>query len=381
MLFRLACFAGGLVVAVTAPATAATLTATATTISSVFAAAKAGDTIRLSGVFGRTALANRSFATALTLDARGATFTDTLSLSSIVNVKLIGGHYGNAKALAPVGIRIFQSSGITVSMPIVVGNGTSSHGVDVAASSGITVDKGSFTGLKLGVGFVAVTNGRITGNSSVRASSDGFNIADSHNVLVSRNSCSGTVIYAAAHPDCVQLWSVAGHVPQSDIEISDNTATGATQGFTSFNGSDGGGDRLKFLRNRVDTSYPQGVACYECRDSQFIGNILTTQAGAQWQTRLNVIGGRNNLISGNSVAPYAGLAHATFGFDPAATLAFDADVPDFGRFDDPGFGDAAPAFVPGVVAATVPEPATWLLAITGFAVIGVAARRRRTLTA
>jgi len=384
MLRTVTCLAGALTLAAALPANAATRTATASTWKAVFAAAKAGDTIRLSGTFGRVALQDRSFTTALTIDARGATFTDTLSLSRIDNVRVLGGTYGSTSAAMAAAVRVSGSSRILFSAPKVNGNGTSSHGIDVGSSTGITIDKGIFTGLRLGVGFIAVTNGKLTGNQSIRASNDGFNVADSHNILVSRNSCSGTAITPGAHPDCVQLWSIAGNAPQSDIEISDNTATGATQGFTSFNGKDGGGIRFKFLRNRVDTSYPQGIACYECVDSQFIGNILTTQAGARWRTSMNIVGGRNNVISGNSVAAYAGLTLSAVGFGATDLLAFEADLPDVVRFDDPGdlsFGDGAAALAPVIGAAAVPEPATWLLAIAGFAVVGAAARRRRALAA
>ena len=366
------------------PSQAATLNATDNNFVAVFNAAKPGDTIRLSGVFGRTSLSNRSFSAQVTIDARHAIFTNTLSLWGIDNVRLLGGTYGNSHAAMPAAIRITASSRILVSAPNVVGDRVNNHGIDIGSSSGVAVDKGHFSGLKLGVGFIAVTNGRMTGNTSVKSSSDGFNVADSHNVLVSHNSCSSTAIYGAAHPDCVQLWSIAGNTPQSDIEISDNTATGATQGFTLFDHGDGGGDRIKFLRNRVDTSYPQGIACYECRDSQVIGNIVTTMAGARWKTSINVIGGHGNTVSGNSVADYHPGHHI-------GTLDFDADTfPQFEKSDTPAAFDdvdgvnltrGSMLLAPVPLADAVPEPGVWGLMLAGFGLAGTVLRRRRRTVA
>ena len=347
------------------PVQATTLTATAATLKTVFASAKAGDTIRLTGSFSAVTLANRRFASAVTLDARAATFIGLLAITSVGGLTVLGGHYGSSTSLLSPAIRVGKSDRITFSAPVVVGNRTSGHGIDVGTSSSVTIDSGSFSGLKLGVGFIAVSGGTLSRNTSRNSTSDGFNVADSHNVLVSGNSCSGTVIAAGAHPDCVQLWSVAGHAVQSDIQISDNIATGATQGFTSFNPENGGGLRIAILRNRVDTSYPQGIACYGCIDSRFEGNILTTQPGAQWQTSINIVGGRNNLVHGNSVGAFA---------KPLAAMAFDEEAAAPSWQDSWSLADQTE-----FAAASVPEPGVWVLLITGFGMAGTALRRRRVI--
>ena len=392
-MFRYLSLAAGSLSLVATPAAAATLKATSATFKSVFASAKAGDTIVMSGSFGRLAIADRSFATTVTLDARKATFTNTFSLSKITGVKILGGKYGSSTKAAPVGLGIYGGSNITVSGATFVGNGGKSHGLDVNGTRNITVSSSTFTGLYLGVGLIGVTGGKLLSNKSIRASSDGFNVADSHNVLVSKNSCSGTKITAGAHPDCVQLWSVAGHTPQSDIEISDNVATGATQGFTSFNGSAGGGDRLLILRNRVDTSYPQGIACYGCRNSVISGNVLTTLPGSKYRTSMNIVGGADNTVSGNTINGVKSSGTSMIEVpEDGAIAAFEVKAEAMRSFTDV----AALKLQPGDALASdglvqldtdldatgaVPEPGVWLMLIGGFGLVGAAARRRRTAVA
>ena len=349
------------------PLHAATVTATASTIKAVFAAAHSGDTIKLTGSFAATALTNRSFAPPLVIDATAAVFTDTLSLYSLTNVTITGGHFGSASRLVGSAVRVVGGSGIKLLSPIVVGNRTTGHGIDFSGTSNVTVDNGSFTGLRAGVALSGVTGATLSRNRSLHASSDGFDIADSHQVVVSANSCSGTAISAGAHPDCVQLWSVLGHAVQSDIQVIDNIATGATQGFTSFDPDKGGGLRISILRNRVDTSYPQGIACYACVDSIIEGNIVTTQPGSQWQTRINIVGGSNNLVEGNSVADYVAPRAASLA--NLAVLAGD------------GIAGPAPASYAAALTGEVPEPATWALLTVGLGMAGAMQRRRRTLAA
>ncbi len=353
------------------PVAAKTWYATATTYKSIFTAAKAGDTIRLTGSFGRTVLQNRSFATTLTIDARGASFTDTLSFTNVAGIKLYGGTYRQYPTTA-VAIRVSNSDRVVLYKPVVSGNGTSRHGIDVGNSTNITVDGGTFTGLGLGVGFTSVTGGKVINNKSIGSFSDGFDFADSHQILVSRNSCSGGATRPGAHPDCVQLWSIAGRKPTSDIEISDNTASGPTQGFTSFDPEAGGGDRILFLRNRVDISYPQGIACYNCRDSVVTGNVLTSLAGSKYRATINIVGGSRNSVTNNSIGPQPTVRTLEADTVVAARFA------DYAGPTEVAAARFAGALLPSAVAA-VPEPGTWLMMIAGFGLTGAAARRRRAV--
>ena len=227
-------------------------------------------------------------------------------------------------------------------------------------------------------------------------SSDGINIAGSHNVTATGNSCSGTVISAGAHPDCIQMWSIAGRPVQSDITLSKNIINGPTQGLTSFTEANGGGLRISIIDNIIATSYPQGIACYGCVDSIITGNILTTLAGARWRTSINVFNGRNNIVANNSVGakPPGKVFHL-------GTADLSQSIVSDSGFSGPVFTEGVSSFASGgpdvltgldnrlpsmrlassnpAALAAVPEPATWAQLIFGFTMIGFAARRRSLL--
>ena len=53
------------------------------------------------------------------------------------------------------------------------------------------------------------------------------------------------------------------------------------------------------IGNRVDTSLPQGIACYGCVDSIITDNVLTTLPGSRFRTYLRVIGGSKAVVMQN----------------------------------------------------------------------------------
>lgn len=364
-------FCGGLVASfLLAPSVqASTINATSATLAAAFASANTGDTIKLTGSFAATNLSNRTFSSLLTIDARAATFTGMLQFTNVGGIKVLGGTYGSSSSLLVSAVKVNKSDRVTFSKPVIAGNATTGHGIDFISSTHVTVDGGVFTKLRAGVTFSNVNGGIITRSTSLQAASDGFDIADSHQVKITHNSCSDTQMTPGAHPDCVQLWSIAGHPVQSEIEISDNYATGPTQGFSSFNPEAGGGYHIKILRNRVDTSWSEGIACYNCTWSQLEDNVVTTQPGALFQTRVHIVGGGHNLISGNTVGPYV---------RPVASLeaGLSASLDPAESFDDDTFASMFPDYDPSSAAA-VPEPGLWGLLIAGFGMAGAALRRRR----
>ncbi|MGI4878946.1 MAG: PEPxxWA-CTERM sorting domain-containing protein [Janthinobacterium lividum] len=353
----------GISLAAATVAQSATLDATAATIDAVWNAAKPGDTIRLSGSFGLTWLQNKSSTRGLTLDATNAVFTDTLTIKHVDGLKILGGTYGatdGGPTAAGRAVVINGGSNIGFYSPVVVGN-AGGQGISFSDTVGATVKTGSFTGLYSGVSMTRVTGGYLSGNTVTGALSDGFDIADSHTVTATRNSCSAGAPVAGAHPDCIQMWSIAGHAVQSDITISNNTATGPTQGFTSFDPDKGGELRLTMVSNRVSTTYPQGIACYACVDSNISYNRVTTLAGAAHMTNINIIGGSDNVVVGN-----------TIGALPKSTHGAIVAMASYAAFDASGSrGEAA--------VGAVPEPASWLMMIAGFGIVGAAARRSRSL--
>ena len=383
-------------------ANAAILNADSTNLLSVFAAARNGDTIKATGTFGSVALQNRTFTTRVILDATGATFTDSLSIQNVTGLTVLRGTFGSRTAMLRTGraVGINRSANIKFQNATFIGNGpiagsTASIGMTVTASNQVQISASRFNNLKAGLGVLSSTNVKIDSSKFTAMTSDGINIADSHFVTATANTCVGTVPFAGAHPDCIQLWSVLGNPVQSDIALLRNIARGATQGFTSFNSSDGGGLRISMIGNIVATSYPQGLACYACVDSVFTDNVLTTLPGSLYQTSMNIIGGSNNIIENNNITRYArprpvdliDLNLVTDGeeqilsnsidqlfLDDLALLQVDTLVPAVALVDE----DNGPMILSriGASAQTVPEPGVWAQLILGFGLVGAFTRRR-----
>lgn len=356
--------------AISVSASSATLEANSTNIQKIFAAAKGGDTIKLSGTFGASSLMDRSFATRVTLDATNAVFANTLTIQNVSGMNVVGGTFGSTTESMRVlrNVVIKNSANIKFQSNKFIGNGATftglaNSGVLVTNSNYVQVSAGTFSNLFTGVQVTSSTR-VVVDNSKFRTmTSDGINISDSHFVTAVANNCSGTAAFTGAHPDCIQLWSIAGRPVQSDIALLRNTVTGVTQGFTSFNPASGGGLRISMIGNVVSTSFPQGIACYACVDSIFTGNILTTLSGAQWQTGLNIVGGRNNLVADNIINPYV--------FEPTSTVNRSLGL----------VTTSASTAIPQDLSNTVngiPEPAEWAMFIIGFALVGIFNRRSKS---
>lgn len=381
---------------------AAILDATPSNLNAVFAAAQGGDTINLVGTFGTSSFQNRNFATRVTINAAKATFTDTVTIQNVTNLTVFGGIFGSKtqpmRAWRTVIIK--DSNWVKMQSNTFLGNGATAgidatQGILVTTSSNIQVSAGTFNNFKTGIGVMSSTNVKLDNSRFNAMTSDGINIVDSRFVTATANTCSAGTPYPDAHPDCIQLWSLAGKPVQSDITLLRNIARGATQGFTSFNSDDGGGLRIQMLGNTVATSYPQGIACYGCFNSLFSDNILSTLPGSLYQTSINIVGGANNIVTNNNVTAYK--------FTPSSDSAV-LDLNEFGEADylndpiDPVlFGPVPPprfavsnramAFSGmtdedvmlesfGADAGAVPEPATWAQLMLGLGLVGGFARRR-----
>lgn len=344
--------ANSIIFTVAAPATAASYSASSVDLAAVFAAAGAGDTITLRGDFGETSFVNRSFATPLTIVASAATFNGLTRVTNVSGLKFVGGTWGSPTATwqAPMSVSVLGGANISFLNPTVIGNGLGTvRGIGLRDTVGVVVNGGNFTGLRQAIGVNGIRDGFLTNNTITASTSDGFNIVNSHYVTASGNSCSGTVPSPGAHPDCIQLWSTVGLPMQSHIRIIDNIATGHTQGFTSFDPTYRSGRWIEMSGNIVNTSLPQGIACYGCYDSLIFGNVLTTLPGSRFRTYLRTPSGVRNRVYDNSIAPYT-------------TLKAPINARSFGV-----------AAVGGV-----PEPLVWAQLIAGFGLIGTTLRHRRT---
>ncbi len=350
------------------PAAAAIIPANSVTLRSAFAAAQDGDTIKLTGIITKQTLSNRIFANGITIDATEALFGGTFALSGVGGVTVTGGLFGYLPGTWQDGqtVRVFNSSRVSFLSPVVTGAGIGKElGLTVTKSQDVLIAGGQFSGLRLGVGFADVTNGSLTGNQFVGNSSDGINISNSRFVTASGNICRDSVPAVGAHADCIQLWSTVGLPMQSDISLLHNEAYGQTQGFTSFTPSTASGIRISMIGNRVDTSMPQGIACYGCFDSIITDNVLTTLPGSLWRTSLRTPGGANNIVENNDIGPL-----------PASEdglLEGDAALMGFAAFSSRSFGAALEL----PLGSAVPEPGVWLQLLLGFGCAGVALRQQR----
>lgn len=353
--------------AVVGPATGATVTVTPATFDHAMAAAKAGDTLNLVGTFGNLSIANRHFASRVTIGAAYATFTGTVTFANDDNIYVGGGNFNitGAPAYTKAAV-VYGGRNITFNAPNVTGS-AGGEGIVFSGTTNASVGNGTFKGLQAAIVLGSVTNGTVGRNTIVGAVSDGIDIADSHGVTASYNSCSGGQPGAGVHPDCIQLWSVTGKALQSNVVVRNNSASGPTQGFTAFD-SMGGELRIQIINNRVDTSYSQGVACYSCVYSNISDNRLSTMPGSTYLTNLNIIGGAFNTVNGNVVTPYTnrptGLNAVAFN---AASATGEGETPDLAALVG-----TAPPFEG---AAVVPEPSLWAMMLAGFAAVGVARRR------
>ena len=357
------------------PVAAATITVTPATFDSAVAAAKGGDTLALVGTFGKIRIIDRDFATAVTINASRATFTSTLTLDNVDNLTVGGGTFNIAGAPQYTqAVAVYGGRNIAFNAPNISGS-AGGEGIVFDGTAGATVASGTFRGLQVGIVLGSVTNGVATHNTVTGAVSDGIDIANSHGVTASYNSCSAGAPGPGVHPDCVQLWSVTGQPLQSDIIVRNNRATGPTQGFTAF-ASMGGELRVQIINNSLTTSYPQGVACYECVNSTISYNSLATMAGALYLTNLTVSGGTGNSVVGNVIKPYAGavsgshigMLDASLDAGRGVDVAPTSDAPDLARLVGEPPADSA-----GIAA--IPEPSSWALLLAGFAAVGLARRR------
>ena len=350
---------------VSVPTSAATLTATSSTLLSVFNGASGGDTITLVGSFGSVYLQNRSFSKVVTLDASHAQFSATMTLDNVGQVAFNGGTF-NIASDGPYakGVAVYGGGNIYFDAVTVNGSGDGAidqFGIAISGTHNAQVTHSKFIGLYSGIAVGGATGGFLAVNTFTGSTSDGIDISDSHGTSAIANKCSGGNPRPGAHPDCIQLWSVAGHSLESDITVTYNTAIGATAGFTDFDQ----GLRINFSNNIVNASYPAGIACYDCVDSKITNNTLSTLPGSAYQTQVILYRGSGNAVSGNVVAPY---------IEPR---------PNGMSLDDPFSGGAGPAFASDALGAglshdapaAVPEPSSWALLIAGFAAVGVARRR------
>jgi hypothetical protein len=187
-----------------------------------------------------------------------------------------------------------------------MGSGAAGYAVAITNSDGVKLDRLHVNFSQRGVVISGSQNVEVTRSVFTRLIIDGVNIASSHKVRVAGNSFTA-FDSGEAHPDAVQGWSLPTGKPTSDIVVEDNMIEGRMQGIFFGNHvrggiDDGGFDRVTVRRNRVKTSFPNGIALYDCRGCAVESNSVATLAPSRFWTRIVVTRGSVRQ-SGNVVAP------------------------------------------------------------------------------
>ncbi len=319
-----------------------------------------GDTVVMTGQFYVMTTRDLSFSSPVFIDATAAVFHRTWTIRNVDNLSVTGGKFlfqpedpSYLKA-----IQVFSGNNISFDRGTYKDRGKLGA-ISFTDTLGVNISNSTFTNMKNSIVLSRVTGGTIYNNKTVGTTVDAIDIAASHDIVVNHNSCINAIPTLNAHPDCIQIFSVAGLPISSNIEISDNLAFGDTQGFTKF-AFGGPATNISIVRNLVETTFPQGIACYDCHDSTISDNLLVTLAAADHKVSVNVVGGANNVVSNNVLD----ISQPEFPYRPAAgTIWHNAGV------------------IPWNVTTSVPEPATWLSLTLGFAAMGGTMRRKRVALA
>ncbi len=244
------------------------------TINAVLAAARPGMTIRLvPGSYPQVILRNRNFDPPITVDASDATLAG-VQLIGTSGVRWTG---GSIEGLRP-------------------NDGGANFGFTASTGAQITIDGVHISGFRTGIVFDRITGGAVTGNWLARMTSDGIDLAASHNITVTRNACSDFHPADGAHPDCIQAWSRPDYPPTSDLAITYNSVVGSTQGIDLFNhvvdGVDQGSfDRVVVSNNTVLVTYGDGIGVYSCRGCSVRNNTVNSLPNYLNRAQLGIFGG------------------------------------------------------------------------------------------
>lgn len=134
----------------------------------------------------------------------------------------------------------------------------------------------------LGIGVRESSDLLVTRNQIFRSTSDGINIVGNQNVVVAGNECRDFRKIAPAHPDCIQMWSIAGQPLQSDIWVINNGGIGDMQGILSSDPKTGSGRRLFFHGNYMAVTYSHIITCAVCVSIVAMDNVLSSYPGAYY---------------------------------------------------------------------------------------------------
>lgn len=351
-------------------------------ISSALAQLRPGDTLQLQGNFTtRVTIRNRDFG-GVSVDGSRAVLEQGLELRNIHNITFGGLTVGRSGAAMTnrFGINLHASTHVSVADSRILGNGGSAGtGVRVSNSEFVTVRDTLFHGLLDGMTLITSPNSLITRNRFESGGSDGLKVVDSQRIILSGNSCTGFSPQPNVHPDCIQFWSTPGRPLQSDIYVLNNSLIGHQQGFASFDPSAHSGTRFTFAGNYAATGYVHGLTCLGCTESRFFDNVVASLPDSRWAAQLIAPTGNGNQFANNLIFDLRGLDGPLASLLPARL--YSSLVPSIaglvGSAHDDREWRSTPVSMQSEEAAPTPEPASWMMMLFGFALVGRALRRRQ----
>lgn len=302
---------------------AAALPATPATLAAVRAKAVCGDTIVLSAeAFGPTAWPARDCTAApLTIDARAASLTQW-SFVDARGLVILGGEFRpgqnatggwtTALAIAGVGANADGTpkggcAGVTVrgakvtgpfsavpGQPFVAGQG---NGLDVRRCIGVEIAGVAASGLANGFLVGSVRDLKVAGIECEKDRIDCIQLANVWNAQVSGVVCHATLITAAEHPDCVQMYSITGLLKASDVTIEKVECVGRMQCvFTPQV------DRLLIRNSDLAMGGGNAIAVGYADQVRIEDNRVRTLASAPYKASINLYPGLTNVSRcGNEV--------------------------------------------------------------------------------
>jgi nitrous oxidase accessory protein NosD len=259
----------------------ASIAATPATLPDRLAAARPGDTLKLSpGDYGLLTIKDQHFDPAIVIE---------------------GGRFTN--------IVLGSASGITFRNTQVNGNG--STGFLVRQSAKIRIEAADVSEAHRGIVIDRTSDFAVIDSVFHGLGSDGIDIAQSWRGLISGNKMSdfnpirpvydettGKLVKDGDHPDGIQAWSRPNLAATSDIKVLHNNISGQVQCIFFGNHvrpqngvptDDGGFDRIEVRGNLCRNAMPRGITLGSARNSVVEGNDASALPGARMQRSGNAI--------------------------------------------------------------------------------------------
>ena len=248
-------------------------------IAAALRAAKPGEVVTITGIIeGALNLRNVDLG-GVVLDTTQAELIDGAVLNNVKGFAIRGGIYGRADMDLPVQNSIVAANceDFSIASATVLGNGDArGGGISIATSARVTVRECRFDGHNTALGVRSCTDALVTGNSIRGSTADGINITDCQRAIVSANDCRDFRPAAGAHPDAIQMRSLAGRPLQADIWLINNIAIGRMQGFF------GGEFRTHWHGNYAAANgFTHTVTASKGRECSAFDNVLSNTPDAE----------------------------------------------------------------------------------------------------